>query len=213
VVLATTAAAGSPEAVGSLVGSRNATLDGHAPLAHTALLNGDKITVKDGLAMVTLNRGNRMILGRDSAAVFLRESDKLTVRMDRGRLSLYHPPDGSRLRVTAGSVTVAPAGGPGTLGDLVLANGLLVVTARDGSLRVEKDGATTEVEKGRTLTVAATAGRSPTPGSPGHAHLRHVFGRRSPVGLGIAAGSAGGGVSAIALARASRQVSPVIPGP
>ncbi len=211
--LATTAAAGGPDAVGSLVGSRNATLDGQAPLPHTVLLSGDKIAVNSGLAMVTLDRGNRVILGRDSEAVFLREADTLTVGMARGHLSLYHPRDGSRLRVKAGDVIVASAGGAGTLGELSMANGLLVVTARDGRLKVEKDGATREVEKGHTLTVPATAGRAPAPAPSGHSHLKRVLSHRTLVALGIASGGAGAILASIALTRSSRQVSPVAPGP
>jgi hypothetical protein len=211
--LASTAAAGGPEAVGSLVGSRNATLDGHAPLPHTVLLSGDQVAVNDGLAMVTLDRGNRMILGRDSEAVFLREADTLTVGMARGHLSLYHPRDSSRLRVKAGDVVVASAGGPGTLGELSLANGLLVVTAREGRLKVEKDGATREVERGHTITVSTTTGRSPAPAPTGHSHLKRVLNHKILVDLGIASGAAGATLASIALIRSSRQVSPVAPGP
>ena len=211
--LATAAAAGGPAAVGSLVGSRNATLDGHAPLPHTVLLSGDKVAVEDGVAMVTLERGNRMILGRDSEAVFLREAGMLTVQITRGNLSLYHSPGGSSLRVKAGEVIVEPAAGPGTMGDLALADGLLVVTARDGSLEVEKEGATKEVENGHTLSVSANAARAPEPVPPGRAHLKHVVGERTLVDVGVAAGTAGAGVGTIALTRSSQQVSPVMPGP
>lgn len=213
VALATTAAAGGPDAVGSLMGSRNATLDGHAPLAHTVLLNGDKIAMTDGLAIVTLDRGNRMILLRDSAAVFLREADMLTVRMDRGYLSLYHPPDGSRMRVKAGDVTVAPAGGPGTLADLSLANGTLVVTARDGSLKVEKDGATSVVAKGHMMTLATAA--SGAPGSAPGGTLPPSSHAAPGTAAVVAAALAGGGasVASIASSRSNRKVSPVMPGP
>ena len=110
--LASTAAAGGPAVVGSLVGSRNATLDGHAPLPHTVLLSGDKLAVNDGLAMVTLERGNRMVMGQDSEASFLRDTHTLTVLMARGTLSLFHPPDDSGL--------------------------LVVVTSKDGSLKIKR---------------------------------------------------------------------------
>lgn len=211
--LASTAAASGPAAVGSLVGSRNATLDGQGPLPHTVLLSGDKIAVNSGLAMVTLDRGNRVILGRDSEAVFLREADTLTVGMARGHLSLYHPRDGSRLRVKAGDVMVALAGGAGTLVELSLVRGLLVVTARDGRLKVEKDGATREVEKGHTLTVAATAGRAPAPAGAGVSSAPPGFSSETPVVAGAASGGAGAILASIALTRSSRQVSPVVPGP
>jgi hypothetical protein len=213
VVLAATAAAGGPDAVGSLVGSRNAMLDGHAPLPHTVLLSGDKVAVKDGLAMVTLERGNRMILGRDSEALFLREAGMLTVRVARGHLSVYHSADGSGLRVNAGGVIVAPGRGSGTLGEISLADGLLVVTARDGRLKVEKEGARREVEKGHTLTVAVTAGGTPKAAGLGNPSARPVFSHKTAVAAGAASGGAGAALSSIALTRSSRQVSPVTPGP
>ncbi len=211
--LAATAAGGGPDAVGSLVGSRNATLDGHAPLPHTVLLSGDQVAVNNGLAMVTLDRGNRMILGSDSEAVFLREARTLTVQMARGNLSLYHPADGSRLRINAGDVIVAPAGEPRTLGEISLANGLLVVTARDGSLKVEKDGATREVEKGHTLTVATTAGPAPKATGTGFPSARPDFSRQMGVVAGATSGGGGAILASMALTRSDLQVSPVTPGP
>ena len=176
------------------------------------LLSGDKVAVKNGLAMVTLERGNRMILGRDSEAVFLRETDVLTVRMARGNLSLYHPPDGSSLRVKAGDVIVAPAGGPGTLGELSLADGLLVVTARDGSLKVERDGTTREVAKGHIMTLAIAASDAPgaVPGGTLPASSHAAPGTTAVVGAALA--GSGPAVAAIASSRSSRQVSPVMPG-
>ena len=71
--------AGGHEAVGSLVGSRSTTLDGQRPLPHTVLLSGDQLQVNDGLALVTLDRGNRMMLGGQAEASFLREAKILTV--------------------------------------------------------------------------------------------------------------------------------------
>jgi len=211
--LAATATAGGADAVGSLVGSRNATLDGYAPLPHTVLLSGDQVAVKEGLALMTLERGNRMILGRDSEAVFLREAGLLTVRMARGNLSVYHAPDGSTLRIKAGDVIVAPAGGPGALGEITLGHGLLVVTARDGRLKVEKEGATREVEEGHTLTVAATSSRTPKAAAPAIPSARPDFSHQTGVVAGAASGGAGATLASIALTRSSRQVSTVAPGP
>jgi hypothetical protein len=211
--LAAIAAAGGPDPVGSLVGSRNATLDGQAPLPHTVLLSDDQVAVNNGLAMVTLDRGNRMLLGRDSEAVFLREAHTLTIRMARGNLSLYHPADGSRLRIKAGDVIVAPAGEPWTLGEISLANGLVVVTTRDGSLKVEKDDATREVEKGHTLTVAATAGSASKATSQGFPSARPDFSRQTGVVVGATSGGAGAILASMALTRSGRQVSPVTPSP
>ena len=84
-VLAMAAAplAGGVHSVGSLVGSRKATLDGRTPLPHTAVLSGDRLRVNDGLAVVTLARGTRIILGRESDATFWRKPGALSPAIRR----------------------------------------------------------------------------------------------------------------------------------
>jgi hypothetical protein len=210
VALAATAA-GGPDAVGSLVGSRNATLDGQAPLPHTVLLNGDKLAVNDGLAMVALARGNRMVLGQDSEASFLRDAQTLTVLMARGTLSLFHPRDGTGLRVKAGSVIVTPVEGAKTLGEIAVADGLLLVTSKDGSLKIEKDGTTSEVTKGHTMTIATAAAGTAASTLPGNSHLKHVLNHGAPFGFESSAGGASAATVAIALHHHHRHVSPIRP--
>jgi hypothetical protein len=191
VALAAIAMAGGPNAVGSLVGSRNTTLDGERPLPNTVLLGGDKLQVKDGLAMVTLQRGNRVALGGQSEASFLREAGGVTVLMNRGSLSLYHPQSGSGFRVKVGGVTIVPADGPRTLGEIALAAGTLVVTAKDGSLDVEKDGATRKVAKGYTLTIAPAARGAAASASPGTPRIKYFRSDRASLGLGSSTDPAG----------------------
>jgi hypothetical protein len=172
-VAAATAVAG-PTAIGSLVGSRNATLDGQAPLPHTTMLSGDDLQVNDGLAIVALDQGNRMILGRGTEASFSREADGVTVSLARGNVSLYHSEEGSGFRVKAGDVTVAPAKGYRTLGEVAMADGLLLVTAKTGTLQVEKGGATQEVTQGKTITLATNAAGAPAPVPPKR-HIKHIL--------------------------------------
>lgn len=211
--LTSTVAICSPIPVGSLVGSRNATLDGQQPLPHTTLLSGDNLQVNDGLAMVALDSGNRMILGRGSEASFVRDAQAVTVSLARGDMSLYHPQESSTLRVKVGDVTVAPAQGYKTLGEIAMVDGLLVITAKNGALQVEKAGATKEVNQGSTLTIATTAARSPVPVPPGNRHLKHVFNQKTLVILGVAGEAAAVTIAAIALTRSSKQVSPIAPAP
>ena len=206
--IAATAVAGGPEAVGSLVGSRNATLDGQPPLAHTVLLSGDKLTVNDGLAMVTLDRGNRMALGADSEASFLREAKTLTVLMARGSLSLYLPLDGSGLRVKAGDVTVAPVQSEKVLAEIAVAGGMLEVSVNDGSVKIEKDGTTSDVAKGHTMAIATAAAGAAASASPGNSQLKHVLDHEAR----FDAGSSARGASPAAMVIAQhhhRHVSPV----
>lgn len=176
--------------VGSLMGSKNATLDGQAVLPHTTLLSGDKVQVNDGLAMVALEQGNRMILGRETEASFLREADRVSISLTHGNLALYHPQASQPFRVKVGDVTVAPEDGIKTMGEISMLDGLLVVTAKDGTLKVEKAGTTQEVSKGKTITMPASAGSAPTPVPDGNVHLKHIW-KLSPAALlylGIGAG-------------------------
>lgn len=212
--MTSTIAISSPMPLGSLLGSKNATLDGQAPLPHTTLLEGDKLRVDDGLAMVTLTQGNRMVLGRQTQASFLREANAVTVSLTQGNVSLYHPQASSSFRIKAGDVTVSPAKGYRTLGEVAIADGLLAVTAKDGTLRVEKNGAVQDVSKGKTITVATDLARAPTPDPQGNGK-RHL--KRIPPGLlialGVAAGTAGVAWAIVNATSGGNPASPITPRP
>ena len=204
---------GGSMAVGALMGSKNATVDGQVPLPHTTLLSGDNLQVKDGLAMVTLDQGNRMILGRETEASFLQEADQVTVSLAQGNLSLYHPQTSRLFRVRAGDVTVAPVSGYRTMGEIAMADGILMVNAKDGAFQVERAGTTQEVAKGKTIQITTHEASTPTPYPEGNKHLK----RLPPVLIyfGIGAGVA---LLALAIVRstsggAPTPVSPVTPGP
>ena len=211
--LAATVAAASPIPVGSLVGSRNAMLDGQSPLAWTTILSGDKLEVNDGLAIVTLGQGNRVVLGRGSQASFERDAHGVTVSLERGGLSIIHPQAGSSLRVKAGEVTVKPDHGLRTLGEIAMVGGQLMVRVKEGTLRVEQAGKTKEIREGNTIRIATTDARTAANAAHGNAHLKHVLNRKKLVVLGTAAGGAAAALAAIGLAQPTRQVSPVTPGP
>jgi hypothetical protein len=211
--LAAAVAIGGPIPIGSLVGSENATLDGQVPLPHTTLLSGDNLQVRDGLAMVTLDRGNRIILGRGTDASFTREADDVTVLLTRGNISLYHPAAGAAFRVMVGDITVRPAPGRRALGEIAMTDGLLVVIAKDGALQVEKAGTTTEVSKGGTTTIATAAARAPGPSPSPKPHLRHIVVQKSLDLLEVVGAGAGIALATTALTRSRKQVSPVTPLP
>lgn len=222
--LTSTIAISSPMPLGSLLGSKNATLDGQAPLPHTTLLEGDSLRVTDGLAMVTLDQGNRMVLGSQTQASFLREANAVTVSLTQGHVSLYHPRASSSFRIKAGDVTVSPANGYQTLGEVAVADGLLAVTAKDGALEVEKGGTTQEVANGKTITLATTAGRAPTPVPPKR-HLKHFPFPGNPSNAHITAptpllvvsmlAAVGFGTAYLVdeLTESDQPASPVTPGP
>lgn len=163
-VLASVPALGGSAVVGSVAGSLNATVGGQAVLPHQAIFSGDSLQVKDGALVVATDTGSRMAFGRDTTATFQREARALTVVLSTGNVSLYHADDRVGLRVLAGTVTVEPAPGYKTLGDVAMVNGAVLVTAKDGALRVNDGGRTVEVAKGKTITLTPKAARAPQTG-------------------------------------------------
>lgn len=211
--LAVSMAMGGLMPVGALMGSMNATVDGQVPLPHTTLLSGDNLQVKDGLAMVTLDQGNRMILGRETEASFLREADAVTVSLAQGNLSLYHPQTSKTFRVRAGDVTVAPATGYRTMGEIAMADGILIVTSREGTLQVEKAGTTQEVAKGKTIQIAAREESAPQNNPGGNRHLKRLSKAFIYIGIGAGVGLLAWAIVASTSGGAPTHVSPVTPGP
>jgi len=155
--------------VGSVAGSMNATVGGQTLLPNTTLFSGDSLQVKDGVAVVALGSTSRMVFGHDTVASFLRESDEVTVLLGQGNVSVFHNADGMPVRMKVGTVSVVPVSGFKTLGEVALLNGTVVVTAKDGALRVDEgNGQVVNVVKGKTIAVtpkskapdaAASAGR------------------------------------------------------
>jgi hypothetical protein len=194
----------SPLPIGSIVGSQNAVLDGQQALPHTAVLSGDNLQVRDGMALVTLDQGNRMILGRESEASFSRGTGGITVSLRRGNISLFQSAMSTGMQVNAGGVTVAPAKGEKTLGEIAMVDGLVVVTAKDGTLRVDGNGATQDVSKGKTITIPTKIPRAPAPSPSGNRHLN----RKRVMALVAIAGGTAATLTAIALTRSSPTVCP-----
>ena len=141
--------------IGSVAGTLNATVGGQALMPNTTLFSGDSLQVKDGVAVVAVGKTSRMVFGRETVASFLREKEEVTVLLGQGNVSLYHPDEAVALRVKAGEVSVVPAKGFKTLGEVAMLNGTVVVTAKEGMLRVEgRDGSVVNVAKGKTITVS-----------------------------------------------------------
>jgi len=140
--------------VGSVAGTMNATVGGQTLLPNTTLFSGDSLQVKDGVAVVALGNASRMVFGRDTVASFLRDSDEVTVLLDQGNVSVFHDVSGSSVRMKIGDVSVVPVSGFKTLGEVAMLNGTVIVTAKDGALRVDEgNGKVVNVAKGKTLTV------------------------------------------------------------
>ena len=151
--------------VGSVAGSMNATIGGQALLPNTTIFSGDSLQVNDGVAVVALDKASRMVLGRETTASFLKSSDEVTVLLSRGNLSMYHTGEGVALRVKIGDLSVSPAKGFKSLGEVAMVGGSIVVATKEGTLRVEGRGTAQEVAKGKTITIPVTSARAPKAGA------------------------------------------------
>jgi hypothetical protein len=91
-------------------------------------------------------------------ASFLRDSNEVTVLLGQGNVSMFQAENGTPVRVRTGEVSVVPVSGFKTLGEVAMLNGAVVVTAKEGMLRVQGNGRTVNVAAGRTITISPSAG-------------------------------------------------------
>ena len=153
-------------AIGSLAGSRNATLGGQAAIANTTVFSGDSLHVREGVAVVAMEAGSRLVFGRQTEASFLKEGDGVTVLLGGGDVSLYHPAAGQAMAVKAGEIRVEPAAGYKTLGEVAMLGDSVMVTTKEGMLKVERSGAEQEVAAGKTVSLPLSTARAPMPVAP-----------------------------------------------
>lgn len=185
---------GGEAAIGFVAGSADATLSGEAVRAKAALFNGDSLEASAPTA-VSLKGGSQMVLARNTAASFRETANEVTVTLDRGNLSLYKPQAGKGLRVQAGDISIEPAKGFKTQGEVAMVNGQLTVTAKEGSMHVRGDGVSMEAQKGKTIRLSSKAARSSGASAASAAGAAHGGGHAATV-AGLAAGGAGAGVGA-----------------
>ena len=200
-VVAATAipAFGGSAVVGSVAGSMNATISGQVLIPNTTIFSGDSLQVKDGAAVVAVGSGSRLVFGRETEASFLRDANEVTVLLGRGNVSLYRAAEGTGLRIKVGEVSILPAAGYKTLGEVALLGGTIVVTAKEGKLRVEGNGPAVEVVKGKTITLAHPA-RGPQGAGSGSAG---VSGSTALQIGAVAAGGTAAVLSGVAMSRAA----------
>jgi hypothetical protein len=193
--------------IGSVAGAKDATVGGQALVPSTTLFSGDSLQVKEGVAVIALGEGSRMVFGHQTQASFLREGAGVTVLLGEGNVSMYQPEAGVGMKVKAGTVTVAPEKGFKTLGEVAMLNGSLVVTAKEGKLKVEGHGPAMEVAQGKTVTLKAEGAASPAPqaGAAGAPVSGMTIGEVAAV-AGAGAAGVGAGFSIAARMKASDAV-------
>lgn len=184
--------------IGSVAGSRNATLGGQSLVANTTVFSGDSLQVRDGVAVVAVGQGSRMVFGRQTEASFLRESDGVTVLLGQGNVSVYHPAANDGLRVKVGAISVEPAAGYKTLGEVAMLNGAVVVTTKEGVLKVEQGGHAMNVGEGKSVTLNA----NPAPAPPDVSNA-HISAATSLQVASVAAGGTSAVLAGVAISRAN----------
>jgi len=163
-ILQSVSALGATAVIGSVVGNVNATLGGAAILSNTTVFSGDSLRVLDGVAIVSTDHGGLLTFGRDTQVSFQRVSGETTVTVSAGCVTIRHPAASGPLTFKAGAVLVSPARGISTEGELAVAGTSLVVTTKDGVLRVNVNARTAEVGRGQSLAWNTWA--SQTKGGP-----------------------------------------------
>ncbi len=178
--------------VGSVAGTMNATVGGQPLAPNAVVFSGDSLKVKDGAAVVALSNSGRLVFGEETEASLLREGNGVTVVLDRGHMSLYQGEGGSPLQVKVGTLSVLPAKGYKTLGEVAMMGDGIVVTAKTGALRVVGNGAPVEVGQGKSVFIKNRTARSPQAGT-----MQKLSGGGSTA---LEAGALGAGVVAAILA-------------
>lgn len=185
--------------VGSVAGSMNSTVSGQPLLPNSVIFSGDTLKVKDGATVVAMSSGSRLVFGRETEASFLRDGSDVTVLLGQGNVSVFDPDSPSGLSVKVNDLTIVPGKGFRTLGEVAALNGAVVVTVKEGSLKVAGNGAPVDVTKGQSITIQPKSARAPQSGG---AQKLSGGGNTALEAGALGAGVAAAILAAIALKRA-----------
>lgn len=139
--------------VGSVTRSKNASVSGQALLPNTTIFSGDTLQVKDGVAVIVIGNNSRLILGGDTTATFLKDTNEITVTLSQGNVTAYYPTEGTPLRVKVGEVSITAAPGPKAVGEVLLRDDSIVITAQEGALQVDDHGTVQILPQGQTMVI------------------------------------------------------------
>jgi len=201
--LASIPAFGGSNVVGAVVAAKNASVGGVAVMPGHTIFSGDDLRVEYGMTLVTMGKGSRMVFGRDTLASFERNSSEVTALLERGSVSVYHPMDDLMpLRLEVGNLSIVPAEGFGTLGEVVVTGEGVVIKTAQGLLRVEADGTgqAFQVAKGETVKFVPRTAAAPQQQGGAQPHRRRK--RGGFFWLPVGAAAAGGILAAVAVSNA-----------
>ena len=201
--LASIPALGDSNVVGAVVAAKNASVGGVALMPGHTIFSGDDLRVEYGMTLVTMGKGSRMVFGRDTVASFERNSSEVTALLERGSVSVYHPMDDLMpLRLEVGNLSIVPAEGFGTLGEVAVTGEGVVIKTAQGLLRVEADGTgqAFQVAKGETVKFVPRTAAAPQQQGGAQPHRRRK--RGGFFWLPVGAAAAGGILAAVAVSNA-----------
>ena len=201
--LASIPAFGGSNVVGAVVAAKNASVGGVALMPGHTIFSGDDLRVEYGMTLVTMGQGSRMVFGRETVASFERNSSEVTALLERGSVSVYHPMDDLMpLRLEVGNLSIVPAEGFGTLGEVAVTGEGVVIKTAQGLLRVEADGTgqAFQVAKGETVKFVPRTAAAPQQQGGAQPHRRRK--RGGFFWLPVGAAAAGGILAAVAVSNA-----------
>lgn len=151
--------------IGVVTESSQASIGGSPVLRGQTVLDGDRMLVGDGAAVILLAGTTRVILHRDTEVSFQRDRDGAALALlAHGDLSFSHDGDNPEIRVRTGNVTVRPANRLRSQGVVTIRDGALTIAAASGSVRVEGVDQPVEIAEGKAVRLLsegdATSGNS-----------------------------------------------------
>ena len=203
-------AEGGPSVLGVLTGDVNTTVDGQPALPDGVIFSGDKLQVGNGAAVVALNRGNSVLLGRETEASLTRDAAGVTVVIDHGHLTVLQVENGMPMKLQAGEVAILPAPGFKTLGEVALMPTGVAVTARAGKMRVERRGMVREIGPGESVTLSSHVSAAGPQGPVGSSPAMNYTSRALVWGV-LLGGALAGVAAALVLSGNNETASPSSP--
>ena len=182
--------------IGVVTQSSQASMGGSPVLRGQTVLDGDRLLVGDGAAVILLAGTTRVILRRDTEVWFQRDPDGAAVALlARGDLSFSHDGDNPEILIRTGNVTIRPANRLRTQGVVTILDGALTIAAASGSVRVEGVGQPLEVAEGKALHLESSEGDAmggDAVGNPGGNSGGATAGTASGTTAGTTAGNSSG---------------------
>jgi hypothetical protein len=154
----------SSDVVGAVVGSRNASVKGGSVRTGQTIVSGDDLRVGNGGAEVSVAGGSRILIGGNSVTRFQKSNDAVTTEITEGSVKMFYGgKPGIIPRLNSGNVWIAPKPGLRSLGKVAVTEQGMLISALEGSLRVEGAGSSIEVPAGNEiLLVRGPASTQPT---------------------------------------------------